>query len=133
MSAGKRGGVVLRVDGALHFVPASTAVRVAPPPRVTPVPGAPPELLGIALHDGTIVPVLVVGPARAAMVVCQCAGELVGVVGGDVVATGSFDAVSGEPGTVEYEGRPAATLDIGSIYARVQSGGRPADFGRSGG
>jgi hypothetical protein len=52
----RTGGIVVRVDGALRFLPAAVALRVAPPPRVTPVPGAPSELLGITIHEGVIVP-----------------------------------------------------------------------------
>jgi hypothetical protein len=117
----KRGGLLLRVGEKLSFVPASMAVQVAPAPRITPIPGAPPDLLGIALHAGSIVPVLAIGSDRTEMVVCQHSGELLGVVGGRVVKTGSFDVVLERPELVEYQGERAAPLEIASLYSQVQA------------
>ncbi len=121
-----RGGLVLRVDGELRFLPAALAARVAPAPRITAVPGAPPDLLGIAMHEGTIVPVVAIGSARAEMVVCQHAGELVGLLGGEVVRAGRFEAVEGRADLVQVDDERARQLDVGALYARVQTGGRPA-------
>jgi hypothetical protein len=117
----RRGGLVLRVGEALWFVPASMAVHVAPTPRITPIPGAPDDLLGIALHQGAIVPVLAIGAERAEMVVCQHSGELVGVVGGRVVRSGSFDVVPDRPELVQFEGQQAPPLELAALYARVQA------------
>jgi hypothetical protein len=118
--------VLVRVDGALGFVPASVALRVAPPPRVTAIPAAPPELLGIAPYEGSIVPVIVIGSARRQMIVCQHAGEILGLVGGEVLRSGSFDAVPGRVDVVEHEGERAQVIDVAAIYARVQASARPA-------
>jgi hypothetical protein len=126
VSAARRGAIVLRVDGALVYVPASVALRIAPAPRITPVPGGPADLAGIALHEGTIVPVVAVGAARAEMVVCQHAGELVGVVGGSVVHTGTFDLVADRPEMIAVDGEVVRPLDVATLYARVQSGARGA-------
>ncbi len=127
---GRRGGVLLQVDGALCFLPASVAQRVVPLPRVTSVPGAPPELIGVALHEGIIVPVIAIGKARREMVVCQHAGELVGLLGGDVVHSGSFDAVAGRADRVLYEGQPAQVIDLTAIYGRVLASARPGRWAR---
>jgi hypothetical protein len=124
-AAGRRGGVVLRVDGELRFVAAPLAMRVTPPPRVTAIPGAPPELLGITLYEGAVIPVVAVGAARAEMIVCQHAGEVLGLVGGEVVATGSFGVVDGQPDLVQVDGARARPLDVAALYARVQSSTRP--------
>jgi hypothetical protein len=129
MPALRRGGVVLRVAGELRFLPAPLAVRVAPAPRLTAVPGAPPELAGIAVHEGTVLPVLAVGEARGEMVVCQHAGELVGIVGGEVVRTGTFDAAPERPELVMVEGQPVRPLDVATVYTRVQAGARPGRWG----
>lgn len=115
----------MRVAGALRFVPAPLAMRVAPAPRLTSVPGAPAELVGIAVHEGAVVPVISVGETRGDMVVCQHAGELVGIIGGEVVSTGLFDVVPGRPDVVLVEGEPAEPLDIAALYARVQAATRP--------
>jgi CheW-like protein len=127
---GRRGGVLLRVDEALCFIPASVALRVAPPPRVTSVPGAPPELLGVTLYEGIIVPVVAIGSARAEMVVCQHAGELVGLVGGHVAHSGTFDLVSGRADRVVHEGQPAQLIDLTAIYGRVLASARPGRWAR---
>jgi hypothetical protein len=121
----RRGGVVLRVAGELRFLPASLALRVVRAPRVTPVPGAPPELVGIAVHEGAVVPVLAMGEARSDMVVCQHAGELVGVVGGHVMRTGLFDVAPDQPDVVMVDGERVTPLDIATVYARVRAGVRP--------
>ncbi len=120
-----RGGLILRASGELRFLPAALAARIAPAPRVTAVPGAPPDLLGIAMHEGTIVPVVAIGLARAEMVVCQHAGELVGLLGGEVVRAGRFESVEGRADLVRVDGELARQLDVGALYARVQTGGRP--------
>ena len=127
---GRRGGVLLRVDSALCFIPASVALRVAPPPRVTTVPGAPSDLLGVTLYEGMIVPVVEIGSARREMVVCQHAGELIGLVGGQVVQSGSFEVVAGRSDRVLYEGQHAQTIDLTAIYGRVLASARPGRWAR---
>jgi chemotaxis signal transduction protein len=114
----RRGGLLLRVEGELRFLAASVAVRVAPLPPVEAVPGAPPDLLGIALHEGVVVSVIAIGPRRDAngqntMIVCQHAGELVALVGAEVVEAGTFD-----------EQGAAQPLDLAAIYARASQNSR---------
>lgn len=115
---------MLRVDGELRFIPGGVAVRVAPPVKVTAVPGAPPNLLGIAMVEGTVVPVVAIGGARADMIVCQHAGELVGLVGGEVVRAGRFDLADNRADVV-VNGERVRQLDLAQVYARVQTGGGP--------
>jgi CheW-like protein len=126
----RRGGVLLRVDGALCFVPASVALRVAPPPRVTAVPGAPPDLLGVTSYEGIIVPVIAIGTLRREMIVCQHAGELLGLVGGEVLQTGIFDLAPGRPEFVQHGAERAPTLDLAAVYGRVQASARPGAWAR---
>jgi hypothetical protein len=121
--------VVLRVDGELRFLPAPVALKVTPAPKVTPVPGAPPDLVGIALHEGAVVPVVAVGTARGEMIVCQHAGELLGIVGGEVIETGSFPVVPDRPELVDVGGKHARPLDVATVYARVQAGARSGRWG----
>jgi chemotaxis signal transduction protein len=125
----RRGGVVLRVAGELRFLPASQALRVGRSHRWTLVPGAPPELVGIVVHEGAVVPVIAVGEARSDMVVCLHAGELVGIVGGEVVRTGTFDVAPDRPDVVIVDGERADPLDIATVVARVQAGVRPGRWG----
>jgi len=116
----KTAGVLLLVDGEPRFLAASAVLRVAAMPPVTRVPGAPPELLGIALDGGAILPVLALGPALREMVVCQHEGELLGIVGAAVVRTGLFDVVPGSADEVVHEGRPAPRLDLAALCAAVR-------------
>jgi hypothetical protein len=118
----RRGGILFRVDGTLTFLAAADAVRISSPPRITPVPGGPPELLGVTLYEGAIVPVLSIGSARGEMIVCQYAGEVIGLVGGEIVQAGTFDA---SHDGVEVGGVHARTLDLAAIYAQVHASGRP--------
>jgi hypothetical protein len=129
MESHRRGGVVLRVDTTLYFIPAATAVHVGPVPLVTAIPGAPPELVGVAMHEGTIVPVVSVGSGGAEMVVCQHAGELLGVIGAEVVHAGLLEVAPERPDQVRHDGQPVRPLDLASIYARVQSSQRSARWG----
>jgi hypothetical protein len=124
-----RGGIVLRAGGEVFFVPASVALRVAPWPRVTPVPGSPAGLSGMAMHEGAVIPVLAIGDARGEMVVVQHAGEVVGLVGAEVLRTGAFAIAPGRPDSVVHEDRPVRPLDIAAIYARVQSTARAGRWG----
>jgi hypothetical protein len=116
--------VVLRVDGGFRFLPASAVLRVASTPPITGVPGGPPGLLGIALHEGSMLPVVAIGPARHPMVVCQHSGELLGLVGVEVVRTGLFEVASDQPDAVEYEGRIAPPVDLTALYGTVQGSHR---------
>jgi chemotaxis signal transduction protein len=120
-AATKRGGLLLRVEKALHFLPASWAVRIAPAPELARVPGAPAELLGVAAYEGVIVPVVAIGDDRSTMVVCSFSGELLGIVGATVVGAGVFDAHQEDE--VSFLGEPAKTLDLAAIYARLKGGG----------
>jgi chemotaxis signal transduction protein len=112
-----RGGVVLRVGERLSFIPSNVALRVAHAPQIARVAGAPPELLGVALHEGAILPVIAIGEARDRMVVCEHAGELLGLMGGVVLKSGMVDDDDAEE------------LDIAAIYARIQTGGWIARWG----
>ncbi len=111
------GGVVFRVGTDLFFLPATVAMRVAPVPQLGPVPGAPPELVGLALVEGEMIPVVGVGPSRTAMLVVSYLGERVGLVGVDVVATGRFDAVHDH---AIHAGEHARLFDISAVIARVR-------------
>jgi hypothetical protein len=121
----KRGGVLLRIDGTLHFVPASVALAISPAPEITRVPGAPEQLLGVALHDGDVVPVIAIGAARGAMLVCSYLGEKLGFMGADIEGTGLYepDGDGDKRDAVRHRGESARSLDIATLYARVQGEG----------
>ncbi len=118
----------MRVDGALQFVPAAVALAITPAPEITRVPGAPQALLGAALHDGDVVPVVGIGTAdgqerRGAMLVCSYLGEKVGLLGATIVSTGLFEADPVVADAVRVDGETARALDLAALYARVQGEG----------
>ncbi len=115
--------MLLRLDGALHFVPASVALAITAAPQIARVPGAPDTLLGAALHDGEVVPVIAIGPARESMIVCSYLGEKVGFLGARVEAAGLYEVDPDSVDAVRHKGEIARTLDLAAIYARVQGEG----------
>lgn len=116
------GGIVFRTGEDLWFLPASVASEVLPVPELARVPGAPPELLGVAVHGGEAIPVVAIGPSRSCLLVCSYLGERVGLVGLEVEATGRFppppvESLHGE--TVEWQGRRARLFDVSMVVANV--------------
>ena len=127
-SATHPGGVIFRAGGALFFVPATIALKVMPCPEMARIPGAPPELGGVALVDGDMIPIIDVlgggtssGGKGAPMLVCSVLGEGVGLVGIDVVATGRFE-VGERPGEVKLGAEAARAFDVTGLLARVGEG-----------
>ena len=129
------GGVLFRIAEQLYFLPATIASKVLPMPGVARVPGAPAELVGVALVEGEMVPVVAIGDldargsrrlspnerARAdnrPMLVCTYLGERVGLVGLEIVATGRFD--SSEPEQITHDGVVAAVFDVGAVFSRLR-------------
>jgi chemotaxis signal transduction protein len=133
------GGVVFRVADALFFLPATVANKVLPMPIVTHVPGAPHELVGVALVEGETVPVVAVGVlerrgSRRAnsdrpradnrpMLLCDYLGERVGLVGLEIVATGSFEVAGGSPSDhVMHVGVRVSPFDVAAVVDRLREG-----------
>jgi hypothetical protein len=113
------GGVVVRVEAGLVFVPATIAQKFVSMPKVVPVPDAPLGLLGVALVDGTVIPVVALGPHRDTMLVCTYLGEAMGIVGHTVVASGTFEAPLGLAGSVKCAAGIAKTLDLAALAASL--------------
>lgn len=130
------GGVVFRVADALFFLPATIASKVLPMPVVARVPGGLEELVGVALVEGEMLPVVAIGALERRgsrrrksdrpradnrpMLVCTYLGERVGLVGLVIVATGSFDAPDAEH--VVHDGKPVAPFDVGAVVSRLREG-----------
>ncbi len=117
----KVGGLLVRVGGVLHFLPTSMVLAIAPAPSVSRVPGAPTDLLGVAAHEGAIVPVISIGDERGVMVVCSYGGERLGLVGATVVGAGLFEREPESLG-VSFSGEAARPLDLSLLYTRVLGG-----------
>jgi chemotaxis signal transduction protein len=133
------GGVLFRVAEQLYFLPATIASKVLPMPVMARVPGAPAELVGVALVEGEMIPVVAIGDLERRgsrrpkatdrpradnrpMLVCTCLGERVGLVGLEIIATGRFD--SAHPDQVSHDGVTAALFDVGAVFSSLREGRR---------
>jgi hypothetical protein len=140
----ERGGVLLRVgreDGCdLHaFVPAEVARRLCDLSSVTPVPGARPPVVGIALAEGAVVTVLSVCPppppsprrpyapgedwivpGADRAVLCSLGAIEVALTGASVVATGVFEAAPEGEGVL-WRDEVVPVLDVRSLYAQAEA------------
>ncbi len=147
MTVARRGGVLVRIDGTPAFVPATVAVKVAERPKIARLAGAPADLLGIALFEGALIPIITVvaesahaappSLASPALLVCQCGGERIGLVGLDIVASGTFACARLDLGVdvpdnvadggsddltdvLLDDGTIVKTFDVAELYARLQ-------------
>ena len=128
---------MFRVGEQVYFLPEATAFKVLPMPDVARVPGGPEELVGVALVEGEMIPVVAVGPletrssrrsssgfsdgaASRPMLVCTYLGERVGLVGLEIIATGRFE--SGLSDHVVHGGANAPFFDIGAVVGRLREG-----------
>ena len=131
------GGVLFRVAEQLYFLPATIASKVLPMPVMARVPGAPTELVGVALVEGEMVPVVAIGDLdtrgsrrpkandrqradNRPMLVCTYLGERVGLVGLEIIATGRFD--SSHADQIEHGGVRAALFDVGAVFSSLREG-----------
>ena len=123
------GGAIVSVGDRHYVLAEENVLRVVPCPPVQRVPGAPPELLGIALDGGEVVPVVALatmGPEQPVgpLLVCRSMGELLGLCGLTVVETGFFVAAPtlSAPGAVMWRGEVVDPLDLVSLLEHVQPG-----------
>ena len=117
--SGSRGGLLLTVDGRRFFLRAELTVKLATPPQIARLPGAPRALLGLALSEGAILPVVDVGVHRDVMIVCAYRGEQFGLVGATELRSGVFPA--GEGAGVLVEGEPVPPLDLEELYNSIHA------------
>ena len=104
-----RAGVLVRIDGTMHFIAADEAVAIEQMPRIEHVPGAPSEIAGITAYRGEIIPVIALAktPTRA-MIIIRHASEHMALIGAEIVKTGIFPD----------ENAPA--FDVSALHARLQ-------------
>jgi purine-binding chemotaxis protein CheW len=132
--------LLLSLDDDLYAVDVALAREVAEAPDLTPVPTAPPEVLGVFNLRGEIVPVfdtaalLRVGgfvetPTSPSWVAILHTGEGVAALTttsmGETVELGELAAASDAPGTVgayDVGSRLAVLLDVDALLATVSTG-----------
>jgi chemotaxis signal transduction protein len=113
--------VVFRVAGARFALPAGAVTRIAPMPRLSPLPGARPPLLGVTSLSGVIIPVIDLG-------------GLLDIEGSDRSGAGEVVVVRHVKSTFALavdqvfrvmaahngaSGVPERLLDLGEVLARV--------------
>jgi len=121
MDQPKRGGLLLRTDDGLRFLPASLVTSLARLPPILRVAGAPEGVLGIVHENGEIMPVVAIGPERSVLMVCSYLGEPIGLVGAQIVRAGLFEPDPITPEALMYEGELARPFDLSAIYTRLQT------------
>jgi hypothetical protein len=109
-----RGGLVMRSDQGLRFIPAEVAQNLVPEPEVSDVPGTG---VGMALVGGEVLPVLPLGSSAGAVVVCEVQGERIAFSGLAPEAAGFFEAL---PGGVRVGNELVPELDLGEIRTNVE-------------
>lgn len=121
----RRAGVVVRVDGRMLFLPAHVVTRIVPVPPMGRVPGAPPELAGVAQTEGEIVPVVDLrgapSPPAGVLLVCSHMAEPIGVVVGEVIGVGHYDVDPETSDAILIGDVRVRPLDLAKLYARLQS------------
>lgn len=138
-----------REGGEVVFIASAVAREVTDLTAVTPIIGAAPPVVGIALAHGEVVTVLELGlddadpgassppqgappkrrswragqdwptPGARRAVVCEVDGDAVAIIGGEVIATGLFDAAP-QGGGVLWRGAVAPPLDLDALVARCR-------------
>lgn len=119
----RRGGVVFKAKGGLHFLPALAVQQICALPPITRIPAAT-ELAGIAQADGEIVPVvdLRARDERAGLLlVCSYMGELVGVAFSEVVGVGHWDVDPARSDVLVVGDARVRALDLGALYTKLQA------------
>jgi hypothetical protein len=108
-------GVVVRVAGALRFVPGQVAHKMVYMTAVSRVPGT---IIGMALVGGQVVSVIDLGPASGQLLVCELDGELVAFAGIHALAAGWYEAAEG--GGIRFEDQHIPELDLVGEMRRVE-------------
>jgi len=133
----RRSGIVVRFAQdrdkrvSLGFLPTERVEAVVRMPRLSPVTGSRPPMLGVASVLGGILPVVTLGSdarhqtaapgsreAPKLLVVCLLAGERLGIANVDVVSVGHFDAA--EAG-VRMGGELVTEVDLASVAAELHA------------
>ncbi len=114
-----RAGILLRAGGELGFVPANVARQVVPLPTLSSVANTP---LAMAIVGGQVVPVVALGTARSALVLCDIDGEIVGFSGLEVDRVGLFEAAEGG---VTYQDRVVHDLELEAALRSLEQALEP--------
>lgn len=109
-----RGGLLMRSDQGLRFIPADVAQNLVPEPEISDVPGTG---VGMALVGGEVLPILPLGSNAGAVVVCEVRGERIAFSGLSPEAAGFFEAL---PGGVRVGKELVPELDLSEVRSQVE-------------
>lgn len=119
-----RAAVVFRVEGRMQFLPALVVTRIGPIPAIGRVPGAPPELAGMAQTENEILPIVDLREKSAdtgVLLVCSYMAETLGVLVAEVIAVSHYEVDPEAQDAILVGDARARALDLGKICARLQS------------
>ena len=108
----------MRLNGELRFLSAQSVRRFVPRPPLSDVSGTG---LTMALVDGQVLAVIVVGQRGSTLAVCEVGDELVGLLGAEPESVGIFET---DGSGVSFQGQRVAPLDVGEV---VRLSARGAD------
>jgi hypothetical protein len=117
-----RGGLVIRSQLGLRFIPSEIAASVTWLTAIVPVPGLVPPAVGIAVADDRVATVISVGeePGGEA-IVCEVDGGWVALMGARVLATGRFDESVDFGDCIEWEGETVETIDLRGLMIAAET------------
>jgi hypothetical protein len=116
----ERSGLLVRLDGALAFLPANRVRCLVPLSRLTKIPW---DSAQMALVGGEVVAVLELSQPRGVLVLCEVDGQGVALSGLSAERVGRWpESDSG----VNVDGVHVPALDLGLAIAQFQKSGQPA-------
>jgi purine-binding chemotaxis protein CheW len=121
--------VRVRVAGEQYALPVGSVLEVAERGKITPVPGAPPEVLGVRNFHGQVIPVIDMASrlgldrdAEAPLIVVAQEGEhQAGLAVDEVLEVGEMPKVSNETesdllaGAATIEGSLVGVVDVAAV------------------
>lgn len=134
----QRSGIVVRTSESREggrplfgFLPVERVESIVRMPRVSPVVGARPPMLGVAHVQGGVLPVVAPfgeprphstppgrDPSPRVLLVCLIAGERLGLAGLEVVTVGHFE---GDEGSVRQAGERVSDIDLASLASELHA------------
>ncbi len=120
----------------LALLPVASVLSIERMPRLTPIVGGPPALLGVGAVAGAILPVLRLGGARVGssapppprggpspgpLLVCTHDGDRVGLAAAELVHIGHFEVDALDPEAICVDGQTVARVDLAALLAQLQA------------
>jgi len=108
-------GLWVTLSGQARVIPGDVAREVRRGSLVSRVPGSE---LQMTLVRGRVVPVIALGENTDTLVLCEITGEVIGLLGLEVVASGILDSTSSDHAENQS---PAELLDVAALVATLRT------------